>query len=93
MSRLLENLRENNFPRDIFEVPSKSTIHTAFNYFKTVLCAESPNVFAYTQALEARVRLFAGMFWSAGFGVVVCSALGLMNMFNEKIIANQYLNS
>jgi len=52
-----------------------SSLHTTFNYWKMSICDASPNLFVFAQAREARVRLYAGMFWSglAGCGSGVLS--------------------
>jgi hypothetical protein len=57
--------------------PKKGTSHTLFNAWKVTICHEAPNAFAYTQLLEARTRLFAGMFWAGAVGVVVSACLFL----------------
>ncbi len=85
LSNLLENLRKNGFPEEIFYVPLPETVHTVYNYFKAVICSESPGAFSFTQALEARVRLFAGMFWSAFFGFVTCISLLYIEIFIKNI--------
>lgn len=41
-----------------------------FNYWKDVLCVSSPEGFIYYQSFETRVRLFAGMIWSAWCGIL-----------------------
>lgn len=81
LTKFLEYLQANGFPKDLFSVPSEDSLYTEFKFFKTVLCAELPAVFEYTQALENRVRLFAGMFWSSCTGIVACVALGILSLF------------
>lgn len=43
---------------------------TWFKIFKLTLCNESPNIFAFTQTYEERVRLFAGMIWAGRISLV-----------------------
>lgn len=86
LTRLLDNLRANGFPKDLFSVPDKSTVHTAFNFFKTVLCAESPSAFEYTQTLESRVRLFAGMFWSSCVAIAISLILGILALISTSSV-------
>ena len=75
MLRIISNLHDNGFPKNIFSLPDKK-LHTAFNYFKVTLCAESTNLFIYTQMLEARVRLFSGIFWAGSISVILFILLG-----------------
>jgi hypothetical protein len=42
------------------------------DYWKMVLCMREPNAYAETQALEARVRLFVGMFWANTLSIILC---------------------
>ena len=51
-----------------------------YDYWKMVLCMREPSAFAYTQSLEARVRLFAGMCWASSVGVA-CSLLWTISLF------------
>lgn len=44
--------------------------HTAYNHWKVTICNKSSNGFAFTQFLEAKTRLFAGMFWAGAFGLL-----------------------
>jgi hypothetical protein len=46
-------------------------LHTAYNYWKVAICDTAPGAFEFTQELESRVRLFAGMFWAGGLGAVL----------------------
>jgi hypothetical protein len=46
----------------------KNRLHSCYNYWKTVLCQEKPDSFALCKEYEARVRLFAGMYWAGFFG-------------------------
>lgn len=41
-----------------------------FNYWKNLLCLQSPEGFEYYQTFETRVRFFGGMIWSAWFGIL-----------------------
>ena len=41
-----------------------------FNYWKNVLCINSPDGFRYYQGFEARSRFFSGMFWAGLLGMV-----------------------
>lgn len=56
-------------------LPSNDAPHgmAVFDYWKMVLCTEAPEAFAYTQSLEARVRMFAGMIWAGLLGLVCAS--------------------
>jgi hypothetical protein len=53
-----------------------------FNYWKDVLCVQSPEAFSFYQTYEARSRFFTGMFWAGAAGF-----LGSMFM-----AYNAYLN-
>lgn len=54
--------------------------------WKMVLCTQSPEAFVFTQELEARVRLFAGMFWAGFLGLGMslaghfCLGLGIVRV-------------
>ena len=41
-----------------------------FDYFKLYVCANSPHTFDYLRSFEARVNLFAGVFWAGVIGIV-----------------------
>ena len=45
-------------------LPVGNTAHPLFNLWKLQLCKRCPAVFAYTQELEGRTRLFSGMIWA-----------------------------
>jgi len=68
----LNKTKKSNNPTD----EELEHLHIPFNFFKVTLCAESANTFIYTQTLEARVRLFAGMFW-AGIGNLFLFSLSI----------------
>ncbi len=82
--RLFSYLQGNCFEEGAFNLPDRKDMHASYNFFKSVLCSYVPNAFAYTQTLEARVRLFAGMFWSGLLGIAVFSMLGILH-FNNLI--------
>jgi hypothetical protein len=48
--------------------------HGTYNLWKMELCQLASAAFAYTQELEARVRLIAGMFWAGGGGALAAAA-------------------
>jgi hypothetical protein len=50
--------------------PEKKRI-AEFNYWKVVICCDSPELFALIRAAEARVRMFAGIIWATGWSCVV----------------------
>jgi len=76
LTLLLEDLQADGYPKTCFSMPAEHTINTDFKFFKIVLCTESINAFEFTQSLENRVRLFAGMFWSSCLAVIGCLILG-----------------
>ncbi|MCP4601206.1 MAG: hypothetical protein GY847_11895 [Proteobacteria bacterium] len=59
----------------VFNLPEAPTekegLYVVFNYWKIILCKESPELFACTQVLEARVRMFVGIIWATGVGVIL----------------------
>jgi hypothetical protein len=69
LQRTLDALQVNGLYLNV-GLPEPGTSHTMFNSWKVTICHKSPSAFAYTQALEARTRLFAGMFWAAAVGVM-----------------------
>ncbi|MBI3418380.1 MAG: hypothetical protein HY043_24080 [Verrucomicrobia bacterium] len=67
----------------------ESRLHDIFNFWKMVLCQEAESAFLFTQELEARVRLFAGMFWAGAVGLAITlvgSFLVAMNFFGIHLI-------
>ena len=80
LSRVLSNLQDNQnniISKEIFSLPEKKNLHSAFNFFKATLCAESTSSFLYTQTFEARVRLFAGIFWSGCCSILLYLFFGI----------------
>jgi cytochrome bd-type quinol oxidase subunit 2 len=53
------------------EFSAEALLHTAYNYWKVVVCDRAPGAFEFSQELESRVRLFAGMFWAGLLGIVL----------------------
>ena len=82
LDRLLKGLRSSGYPEEVFTLPPKDSIHTTYNFFKSVLCSSSPNSFYYTQALESRVRLFSGMFWSGLLGTLGLLTYGAIVLYS-----------
>ncbi len=60
-----------------------SSLHDIYNYWKTVICIETPGSFNITKELEDRVRLFAGMFWAGVGGIIGSIIISLGFIFNE----------
>lgn len=46
-------------------------LHNIFNFWKMTLCEANERAFVFSQDLEGRVRLFAGMFWAGAVGIVM----------------------
>ena len=57
-----------------FTAVAEEAAHGRYNLWKMELCQLAPEAFAYTQELEARVRLMAGMFWAGCGGAAVAAA-------------------
>jgi hypothetical protein len=66
----------------------KNLYYIYFNFFKVTLCAESTNTFNFTQSLETRVRLFAGLFWACVVNLFLfgCSILFLLESWFHFVI-------
>lgn len=45
-------------------------VYPFFNYWKLSVCCEEPPLYAIILHAEARVRLYAGVFWSGVFGIL-----------------------
>lgn len=70
LEKQLTALQSNGFANSI-KIPKEGTTHSLFNFWKMIVCEQSPAAFAFTQGLEARVRLFSGMIWAGVAGIVV----------------------
>ncbi len=55
-------------------MPVAGTQHTLFNFWKATLCHKGDPSFEFSQEQEARVRLFANMFWAAFASLLPCTA-------------------
>jgi len=67
---------EEHVPQKV-ELPTKEAAHLMFNFWKATLCGKNDPNFAFTQDQEARVRLFANMFW-AGLLSLFPSTIGMV---------------
>ncbi len=57
---------------------------TIYNYWKDVLCINSPEGFAYYQEFEARTRFFSGMVCSGLFGITIVFIALLFQMGHQS---------
>ena len=76
VSETLSAIQKNDRCLDV-RPPTAGTEHTMYNLWKVELADGAPAAFAIHQELEARVRLFAGMFL-AGLGGVAATLVGML---------------
>lgn len=83
LEKIKEELVQARLVEDFPLPKDKRGLHDLYNYWKTMICIDAPASFAFTQDLESRVRMFAGMFW-AGVAGIVGSFLAIISFsFNQ----------
>jgi len=63
---------------------SSDTLLSVYNYWKDVVCINSPEGFAYYQEFEARTRFFSGMFFAGIFGILIAIVAFLEVTYQNK---------
>jgi len=64
------------------KLPNENCLYSAWNFWKLSICSKSPDMFDHIKYLEARVRLFAGMFWTGLFGIIGNLVIFISCIFN-----------
>jgi hypothetical protein len=78
ISALIDNATKyceaSGIKKDDLPLHDRDTTAIIFNYWKDVLCVNSPNAFDNYREFEARTRFFAGMFLSGFAGIITSVA-------------------
>jgi len=74
-------LRNNGIPLSL-EIPADNSQHTVYNFWKAVLAGGKNANYEHLQEQEARVRLFANMYWAGFLSMVPLSIGFLLSLFH-----------